>query len=352
MLAYDALRVFAIATVVAIHSFMPLRPVLAPTSVPMVIDDLLHYAVPLFVFISGALVWSRPWDRSPGAYRAFMGKRLAQIGLPYLAWALLYLAVLVANSPDPTAVLARAPGLLATGHVWYHLYFIPMLLTFYALTPIASRAIRSHPEFVLIAVYAVRIALWPAASAWLREAAPGLPWQYATHIATHLPHMLLGAWFALRLPTMPRALRRAWPLLLVAGTLALLALSTGASADWPTALRRLSYPLGMAGTVLGLALGAFSLEQPLRRASRALCALSPLTFGVYFVHPLWLLALETAVREAGFAAVWLAWWAVPVAWALIGTASLAVAAILARFRATAWLVGAPHHTSSRAQDSQ
>lgn len=340
MLAYDALRVFAIATVVAIHSFMPLRPLLAPTSVPMVIDDLLHYAVPLFVFISGALVWSRPWDGSPGSYRAFMGKRFAQIGLPYLAWALLYLAVLVATSPDPKAALVRAPGLLLTGHVWYHLYFIPMLLTFHALTPVASRAIRSHPELVLIAVYALRIALWPPASVWLREAAPGLPWQYATHIATHLPHMLLGAWFALRLPTMPRALRRAWPLLLVAGTLALLALSTGASAEWPVAVRRFAYPLGMAATVLGLALGAFAAEPGLRRVSRGVCALSQLAFGVYFVHPLWLLALETTVREAGFAEAWLEWWAVPVAWALIGTASLAVAALLARFRATAWLVGA------------
>lgn len=344
MLAYDALRVFAIATVVAIHAFMPLRPLLAPTSLPLVIDDLLHYAVPLFVFISGALVWSRPWDGAPEGYRAFMGKRLVQIGAPYLAWALLYLAVLVATSPDPVAVLVRAPGLLVTGHVWYHLYFIPMLLTFYALTPIASRAIRSHPELVLIAVYAVRIALWPAASAWLRTAAPGLPWQYATHIATHLPHMLLGAWFALRLPTMPRALRRAWPLLLVTGTLALLALSTGASAEWPVAARRLAYPLGMAATVLGMALGAFAAQRPLRRASRALCALSPLAFGVYFVHPLWLLALETAVREAGFASAWLAWWAVPVAWALIGIASLAVAALLSRSRRAAWLVGARPRT--------
>lgn len=339
VIAWDALRVFAIATVVAIHCFMPLRGVLPAGSLPLVIDDVLHYAVPLFVFISGALVWGRPWSATPGAYRRFVSKRFSQIGLPYAAWALVYLGVLLATDRDPAAQVARAGGLLLTGHVWYHLYFVPMLLTFYLLTPLASRAIRARPELALVVVYVLRITLWPMLSGWLRDTVPDLAWSYATHLATHLPHMALGAWFAVRQERLPAALRRLWPLLLGAGLIALLLLATGATAEWPTALRRPVYPLGMAATVLGLVLGGFALEPRLRRAAPLISQFAALSFGVYFVHPLWLLALEGAVSGAGLEAAWLSWWAVPTAWLFVGSASLASAWLLSRARATGWLVG-------------
>jgi surface polysaccharide O-acyltransferase-like enzyme len=338
--AYDALRVFAIATVVAIHAFMPLRGVVPERSLPMVIDDLLHYAVPLFVFISGALIWSRPWPTGKRTYGEFMSKRLVQVGLPYLTWAFVFLLLLVATSPDPGEVLARAPGLLLTGHVWYHLYFIPMLLTFYALTPLASRALRARPELVVLIVYAARITLWPAASAWIRDMTPSLTWSYATHIATHLPHMALGAWFALRYPILPRSVRRAWPVLLIGGTAVLLASSLGMTGEWPTAARRLVYPLGMAATIVGLALAGFAVEPLLARVRPRVIALSSLALGVYFVHPLWLLVAEKAVATAGMTALWLRPWAVPAAWATVGLASLGSAWLLTRSRWTAWLVGA------------
>ena len=80
ILAYDALRTFAIVSVVAIHSLMPYRDLLASNAPVRLLDDLLHYAVPLFVFISGALVWGRPWPSHPGAYRRFLVRRGTAIG--------------------------------------------------------------------------------------------------------------------------------------------------------------------------------------------------------------------------------------------------------------------------------
>jgi surface polysaccharide O-acyltransferase-like enzyme len=348
VLAYDALRVFAILTVVAIHSFMPLRPLVARDSLAAVTDDLLHYAVPLFVFISGALVWSKPLPDEKGAYGRFMLAKAKLIGAPYLAWAVLYLGVLLARSADPAASLARAPGLLLTGHVWYHLYFVPMLLTFYALTPLFARALRRRPDLTLLVLYAVRIAFWPPLGGWLREVAPGLPYSYATHIATHLPHMALGAWFALRCPALPRWVRAAWPALLVGGTVPLYAMSIGATAAWPDPARRLAYPLGMAATVLGIAFAAFAAEKPLaaanrgERVRRTLVAAAALSFGVYFVHPLWLLAAEgvvDAAAGAGASRMWLTPLAMPVTWVAICVASYASAWLLSRTRYTAWLVG-------------
>lgn len=333
VLAYDALRALSILSVVAIHCFMPLRGVLPDRSVQLLIDDLLHYAVPVFVFISGALVWGRPWR---GSFARFITGRVRAVGAPYLAWALAFLGVLLVTSRDPAAQLARAPWLLLTGHVWYHLYFVPMLFGFYLMTPVAARLVHRWPLATLLAVYAVRIALWPTASAWLRANAPELAWSYTTHLATHLPHMVLGAWFAMALPRVSHWILSAWPIPLVGGTAVMLARSLGAL---PPAAGPAAYALGMAATVVGLALAAFALEPHYDRFERVVVAGASLSFGVYFVHPLWLLALERTVTALGADALWLAWWAVPVAWGFLAAASYASASLLARGRYTAWLVG-------------
>jgi len=340
VLAYDALRLFSILSVVAIHSLMPLRTTLPAHAPALVIDDVLHYAVPVFVFISGALLWGRPWRSGPGEYRSFMITRLKAVGLPYLAWALVFLALAVATAANPLAKLAEAPGLLLTGHVWYHLYFVPMLLTLYALTPLAVRALRRSPEGAVLAAYALRLLLWPLVSPWLQANAPDLAWSWASHLAAHLPHMMLGGWFALRIELFPRWLRRAWPVLVAYGLGGLTAISVGATASWPWLLRRTFEADAMACAVLGLALAARELEPHYRRFGDVILAGSALSFGVYFVHPLALEALWRGVDAAGLAHLWTRWWAVPAAWFIISGVSLALAWALSRYPATAWLVGA------------
>ncbi len=334
VLAYDALRAFSIISVVAIHCFMPLRGLLPEHSAQLIIDDMLHFAVPVFVFISGALVWGRPWREDLGR---FLEGRVRAVGAPYAAWALVYLGVLLVAADDLPAQLARAPWLLLTGHVWYHLYFIPMLFGFYLMSPLAAPLIHRWPTATLLIVYALRIGAWPPASAWLHGNAPGLAWSYATHIATHLPHMALGAWFAIMLPKLPRRALAWWPLPLAGGSAVILARTLGLL---PPAAGPAAYALGMAATVLGLAAAGFALEPHYGRFERLVLTGATLSLGVYFVHPLWLLAVESAVSAAAAGALWRAWWAVPLAWVVISTASYATAALLARSRRTAWLVGA------------
>ena len=198
IVAYDALRLFAIFSVVGIHTLMPYREALPANAPIRVFDDVLHYAVPLFVFISGALVWARPWHPGPGVYRRFLRRRFVAVGAPYLAWAALYSALYVARATDRASALAKVPGLIASGHIWYHLYFIPMLLTFYVLTPLAASALKRSPELTVLAAYSLRIVLGPPITHALADVDPLLG-QYAIHVLSHLPHMALGAWFALRL---------------------------------------------------------------------------------------------------------------------------------------------------------
>jgi peptidoglycan/LPS O-acetylase OafA/YrhL len=341
IVAYDALRLFAILTVVAIHTLMPYRDVLPPSAPIRVFDDVLHYAVPLFVFISGALVWARPWPRERGSYPRFLRRRFAAIGLPYLAWAALYAALYVARANDTARALSQVPGLVASGHVWYHLYFVPMLLTFYLLTPLAAGALRRSPEFVVLGAYALRIVLGPSITHALSDVHPLLG-QYGIHVLSHLPHMALGAWFALRLDRIWPAMRRLWPLRF-AGGLALLTYlaAAGVPPILPLGLHRLLFPGAMALTVLGLALGALQLEPRYASEAQTVTHLGSLSFGVYFTHPLFLLAVFEAAGPASDGALWWRPWFPLLIWAGVSALSLATGEQLRRFRASAWLVGLP-----------
>lgn len=336
-LAWDALRVFAILSVVGIHAFMTLRGTIAPHDPRSVIDDMLHYAVPVFVFISGALVWGRPFPTEPGAYKRFVTSRARAIALPYVAWFALYLALAALAAEQPARILTQAPVLLLTGNVWYHLYFIPMLLGFYLLTPWASRAAQRQPELLVLAAYVIRLALWPQVDGAIRDVS-WQAWSYLTHIATHLPHMALGAWFAVRAIAEKPAARRSWPLLLVVGQGVLLAATLGVLPRIPV-VGTLVTPSAMALSVLGFALAAFALEPAYDRYARPITRAAELSFGVYFVHPAWLLALNLGLKATGTRGVWSAWWMPVAVWMLLSAASYMVAAALSRSSATSWLIG-------------
>ncbi|TLM97791.1 MAG: acyltransferase [Actinobacteria bacterium] len=335
VLAYDALRGLAIVAVVGIHTLMPLRDLLPNAAFGRVLDDLLHFAVPLFVFISGALVWAKPWPRSPGAYRTFLVRRTGAVLLPFMAWAGLYGVLYLARAADPSAALRALPGLLVSGHVWYHLYFVPMLLGFYVMTPLASRLAHRSPELLVVLAYVVRIALWPTLGAVLKESGPDLVWSVMQHITQHLPHMALGAWFAIRYDATARRMRILWPVSLAAGTAILLWAALDLHRALPGTPRLFVYPVGMALTVLGLAYGAFALEPLYDRYERQVVGGGVLAFGVYFIHPALLAALVALVPARG----WLSPFVTLGAWAAVTAGSYAASWALARSPRTSWLAG-------------
>lgn len=305
-----------------------------------VFDDLLHYAVPLFVFLSGLLVWGRPWRGDSRAYRDFISRRFSAIAVPYVVWAALYSAMFMLKAADARAAVGELPGLVLTGHVWYHLYFIPMLLTFYLLTPIAARIAQRSPELLVLGAYALRLLLGPAITGLAQDAGGQLAWQYATHVVIHLPHMALGAWFALRLSSFPGWFKRSWWLLISAGLL----INTGASLELYSAMERLPrnalIASGMAMLVLGIVLKALALEPLYERWSADITRAGSLSFGVYFVHPLFLLVIDLALAGMNAEKIWLTqpWFAASV-WGAVTAASFAVAGLLAQRPTTAWLVG-------------
>lgn len=332
---FGRLRAVAILAVLGIHTLMATRPLLPPTAPQRLLDGLLHFAVPVFVFVSGALVWGRPVDR----YARFLRRRAAVVVVPYLAWSSAYLAVLAARG-DPSAVLASAPRLLLTGETWYHLYFVPMLVVFYLLTPIAWRLARRSPEVLVSIALVVNLWLGPAILSVTYGAGMTSLGNVLTHLVVHVPEMALGAWFAIRREGSLRALARSWPLLLATGLGAQTATLLGGVPQLPWFAGRLLTLVAAEAVVLGLAGACFARRGSEPERPRALgTRIAALSFGAYLVHPLPVEALQRAVAAIGWTPLWPAWWFLAGAYAIIAGASFGVVALLAGGRRTRWLVG-------------
>ena len=380
-LAFDALRVAAILAVLAIHALMTSRGLdLRPGSMAWTDDWLTRFAVPMLAFLSGVLVWGRPWRGGPGAYRTFLRRRFGRVAIPYLAWSALFIALLYAGAPGSNAtfageyagsavsgvgvatLLTRIPGYLLSGHSWYHLYFVPMVLTFYLATPLASRALRAFSgsaEVTVIALLAFKVQAWPVLSPLVQELTGEFVWSWSVHLVQHAPHIALGGWFAVRV--LPHAQRwlsgQRWEggqpargdgngEAGAAGTsrdtaaAGLAGIFTPRPIAWSLALK----PVYLIATV---ALVALLLEPQWRRIERPLRALSRLSFGAYFAHPLILLAIQLTVGTTADAGVpgssaelaWGSWLTVATAFALMTGGAFGIASALERTGRTRWLIG-------------
>lgn len=147
----ENLRGLCLLGVIAIHiGSLALQPGNFPLYISL--EVLSRYSVPAFFFISGYGLFCRrlpdPSPKEPGlpaalaaGYRPYLGQRLLRCGLPYLCWSLLYLAYFALILPPGS--VSFAPGHLATvllfGLACYHLYFMVILLWFYALLPLWQR---------------------------------------------------------------------------------------------------------------------------------------------------------------------------------------------------------------------
>lgn len=364
VLGYDALRVVAMCAVVGIHACMTARGFAgggtgtdsgAGGSAVAALDSALHFTVPLLVFLSGILVWGRPFARERGAYVRFMRRRLTRVGLPYLAWFVLYAVAALLLPAARTGWLQDVPRdaahigelllRLLSGRVWYHLYFVPMLLTLYAMAPVVDRMLRWRrwcPELLVVVTLVIKVGLFPAVNPWMQTQLQSDVYAWLVHLLVHLPHMMLGAWVAIRWgelitrtvnrlsdgdgsPDRPDSAATD-----TAGDTAAAALFLLQPKRW---LATLKYPV----LLLFMIAVAVALEPVWRRIERPLTRLSALSFGVYFVHPLLLVAAQALLPA--HARVWAGLLPVLGLWAVLLVVSFVLSAGLARFRATRWLIG-------------
>lgn len=132
----DCLRALAAFVVVLIHVIGPLRdhyPLHMDTWFSaIIINGSTRWCIPIFMMISGALLLgqTRPFDCS-----VYLRKRLLKVGLPFVAWSLIYgvLAWCLGRSEGET-LWQHLQG-LNNDPAWYHLWFFYDFIPLYFVLP-------------------------------------------------------------------------------------------------------------------------------------------------------------------------------------------------------------------------
>lgn len=370
--AFDALRVYAILTVLLIHALMTGRDIGQPLAIKN-FDNWIHYAVPLFVFVSGALLWSRPWKR--GTYGTFVKQRFMRIGPSYFFWSALYIVLLYSGQPGSGALyasqynwnglrtggvdlltnLTRSPGYVFSGHSWYHLYFIPMIFTFYLLTPLFARALHAKKgaaELTVIATLLIKLFVWPLLAGALETLDNPFIVSYCTHIFQHLPAMALGGWFGVRvMPFLSQWSQKGSTkqasndcppsssgsdVQTTASGVFVGGLSKAAQASLKGAL----FPFYQ---IMLFVLAARLLEPLWIKIRKPLMTASQLSFGVYYIHPIFLLIAQQAslalLKPYNWNGFWTSWQGAWLTWGFLLITSYASCWLISKSERMRWIIG-------------
>lgn len=318
IVAYDALRALTILGVILIHTFMSARNITivkGPEHDRALRDFLNSVDMVLFwfIFTSGALVWGPRWEKGVHEYKRFVLDRFAHVVVPYLAWSSIFIVLLFLGAPGSQApfsadyiahpgsaaypslwVLAkRALVYVVTGSSWFHLYFTPIVVTFYLLTPLVSWALRArhHSADVTLAL-AMCIGIIGAAFFPMPHA--GDAWyfvhSYAHRFSFFLPAMTLGGWFQYRFG--------AW------------AEAKSAQHDKPGLLHRLR---------------------------RLAIIMSDLSFGTYYVHALFILMIQLTLSTFKHNELWLSNSFILLVFVVVAFASYSFTYTLSKWHVTKWL---------------
>ncbi|HZH58760.1 MAG TPA: acyltransferase family protein [Metabacillus sp.] len=148
----ENLRGWAIMAVVMIHvsaSLLYLNPTNSYWMIGHFFDTLSRWSVPIFIMISGALLL-----RKEEPLMSFYKKRLYKIIVPFLFWIVFYLFWGSYNSNQPISITSSIKTIY-TGPVYYHLWYLYMLIGLYLFTPFLRRFVQhaTNKELLLFIVF-------------------------------------------------------------------------------------------------------------------------------------------------------------------------------------------------------
>lgn len=296
----DVLRILATALVVMVHvsgRYIPVWDAQDPAwYLAIVYNCVAILGVPLFVMISGALLLDENYPFSTGR---FWRKNILRLALCYYGWLGFYntlpffrgdLALTFENIKHQVEQVLIGKGI-------YHLWFIPMLLGLYILTPVLRPAFakREICEYALVIYLVVGCACRPALlfdfphKDIFSNLYDGLS---LTVLQGYIGFYLLGHYLhsfcRVEEKTAPR---RCLPLLIVAGVAFNVYFSVYESTLAGYTALTSNDPLSVGAFFACAAI--FCLARYLSRglgptAAKRLRYLSSLSFGVYLLHPLML----------------------------------------------------------------
>lgn len=134
----DVIRAFAIIAVVLIHVsgiMMTGNNISSRTyNAAVVINQIARFSVPAFILISG-IGLTLSYKKEQGYFK-FLGRRFNKIIPSYILWCLIYIYFTNKNFEINNVVNS-----LIYGKVFYHFYYIPLIVQFYLVYPFIYRMI-------------------------------------------------------------------------------------------------------------------------------------------------------------------------------------------------------------------
>jgi peptidoglycan/LPS O-acetylase OafA/YrhL len=348
----EYMRGFAALAVIAVHVSMnytriPAVNLLALLDVFIYIAA--HFAVPVFIFVSGWVLVAR----YAGDYslREFYRRRAKTILPPYLFFTALYLLVAVegtigfAGAPSPERV-AQA---LLLGNAAYNLWFFVLIIQLYLLFPLIVRGYdlfdRAGAALYLLLSLLFLMGLWNA-GAHLMGALVDLEW-YTVLIRlfpSHLFYFVAGIHVARHTDRFRSALRSLSPAavlaaacggaLLLGGIWMAAVLISGSLSGTSLAvfcIYRILEPFYYVPVIAALVLAAWWLEGG-GRLSEASRSFGDHSYGIYLVHPL-VIAAGASLWFSLTGLSWADWETYPVLFA---------AAVLVSYAAVRGASGMPY----------
>jgi peptidoglycan/LPS O-acetylase OafA/YrhL len=170
----DAMRPVKQAGVVTTHTLLAFAPVAAGLTVGASLQ-LLHVTREAFLFVSACMLAYSVRELPGIDHSTFWRRRFALVAVPYLCWTLIYFFVALPGDPGTLrSDLVHLLYLFGTGY--YQLYYLLVLLEFYALFPLLLVLLRKtagHHGVVLLVSGALQLVLvstmhWNVAPTWMR----------------------------------------------------------------------------------------------------------------------------------------------------------------------------------------
>lgn len=110
--------------------------------------DLGVYAVPTFLFVAGAFAAYAARGDPPKLPKKFVGRSLIHVIRPYVLWSLFFYLIVFMSRGEQYSLAGYVRNLL----VGYPYHFVPLLLFFYAVSPVLVRVAYRHGVALLVVV--------------------------------------------------------------------------------------------------------------------------------------------------------------------------------------------------------
>jgi len=306
------------------------------------------FCVPAFIFLTGFVLLYNYSDQKIGlrSLGSFYRKRLLYILVPYAFMSLLYLgikqlyAIRSGENVEPLTILEKYWHYLWTGNAYTHLYYIIITVQLYVVFPLLLYVVqkaRNRGLWLVLAGVAIQAAFYYANRYWLHVPSKG------SVALTYAGPFLLGAYAALNYDRMNAWLNKRMPVrrmmlwLLWAAVAAIFVTvwhryRTGEH-TYPSEAFEFGYEAYTLLTIpVLLVVSGWIRRRKKRVAEKLLNDLGGLSFGIYLIHPVFLLAYRELVPQPGMPYLYIVWTAGLFVTALAG--SLIV--LLLAFRVTGW----------------